>query len=90
MYYQLLNYKIDTTDHSNVYLDIYNYIKIGSNHQHIYRKQIWSIQIVIPLVHNCDIGKDRHPVAGGSVGLVDVAEEMQTGAYHSHSLEQPP
>ena len=88
MFYQLLNYKIDTTDDSNVYLDIYNYIKIGSNHQHIYRKQIWSIQIVIPLFHNCGIAKDGHPVAGCSVGLVDVAEEMQTGMYHSHSLEQ--
>ena len=90
MYYQLLNYKIDTTDDSNVYLDIYNYIKIGSNHQHIYRKQIWSIQIVIPLFHNCGIAKDGHPVACCSVGLVDVAEEMQTGMYLSHSPEQLP
>ena len=88
MYYQLLNYKIDTTDDSNVYLDIYTYIKIGSNHQHIYRKQIWSIQIVIPLFHNCGIAKDGHPVAEGSVRLVDVAEKVHTGTYKSNSPEQ--
>ena len=46
--------------------------------RHRQRKHVRGIQIVIPLVHNCSIGKDGHLVAGCSVGLVDVAEEMQT------------
>lgn len=58
--------------------------------RHRQRKHVRGIQIVIPLVHNCSIGKESHPVASGSVGLVDVAEEMQTEMYHSHSPEQLP
>ena len=46
--------------------------------------------MVIPLVHNCGIGKDGHPVAGVSVRLVDVAENVHKGTYKSDSSEQLP
>ena len=35
--------------------------------RHHQRKHVRGIQMVIPLVHNCGIGKDGHPVAEGSV-----------------------
>ena len=46
--------------------------------RHRQRKHVRGIQIVIPLVHNCSIGKESHPVASGSVGLVNVAK-VETG-----------
>ena len=46
--------------------------------RHRQRKHVRGIQIVIPLVHNCGIGKDGHPVDGCSVGLVNVAK-VETG-----------
>ena len=64
------------------------FLKKGSIRQYRQRKHVRGIQIVIPLVQNCGIGKDGHPVTGGSVGFVNVAEKMQTGMYHSHSTEQ--
>ena len=56
--------------------------------RHRQRKHVRGIQIVIPLVHNCSIGKESHPVDSGSVGLVDVAEEVQAGTNGVDPFEQ--
>ena len=44
----------------------------------------------IPGVQYSAFGKDGHPVADGSVRLVDVAEKVHTGTYKSDSPEQLP